>query len=103
MMKYHEEPDHFPLPPVHIDNILLEKCLRYFNPDEPMIALAALRYEDTYITAGAFYQVYTGIGFFNPDEIKPTVKKYAKRILSELYEQLLEQLKAHNVIETNYN
>ena len=98
-MQYHpgEAPKH-QLPDVKINPDALVKCIVNIFPNTPEIALAVVQNERAARIAAAIYQAESALSLFGPDQIRPTVHKYGKRLLTELCKELLDELKAQGAV-----
>jgi len=82
---------------VFVEPEKIRECLWNIFPDNPEIGELAIRFETTSLTATAIYQVNSGTCILNLNDIRPGIKKYAGRLMNELCEKLIDELKTERL------
>lgn len=101
MIQFKEGSPEYRLSDIYIKPADLVNCLKMIFPEHHFLPPMAVSYPDTMQTAGAIYQAYSVLDFFDKDQLRPTVEKYATRLLNELCKQMIDQLMSHEKTKNN--
>lgn len=101
MIQFEEGRPEYRLKDVYIEPNDLVNCLKIIFPEHHFLPAMALSYPDTTQTAGAIYQAYSVLDFFDEEQMRPTVEKYGTRLLNELCKQMIDQLMSHEKTKNN--